>query len=168
MLPPVSARRACFVVCEDGAEYIERFRRFLGEAFTFVPAHDLDAALAALGTQGADAPDGLLLDLDFRRTPPERLVDERGRALAGASGPGQVDEGTRRRLSGAQGIHILRALRARGVALPAVLFADLADAEQAGFLERTLSPLVVASSSTGLREVAALLARLVGAPRPAT
>jgi hypothetical protein len=162
MLPPVSARRSCFVVCEDGAEYIERFRRFLGEDFTFVPAHDLDATLAALAA--GEAPAGLLLDLDFRRTPPARLVDERGRASAGTP----IDEGTRRRLAASQGIFILRALRSRGVSLPAVLFADLADAEQAGFLERTLAPLAVASSSTGLREVAALLARLVGAPRPAT
>jgi hypothetical protein len=152
MLPAVS-RRPSFVVCEDGAEYIERFRRFLGDDFAFVPAHDLGAALAAIETDVL-RPDGLLLDPDFRRTPPERLVDERGRALA------LPDEGTRRRVTESQGIFILRALRARGVGLPAVLFADLADAEQAGFLERTLAPLVVASSSTGLREIAALLADL--------
>jgi hypothetical protein len=140
-----------FIVCEDGAEYIERFRRFLGGSFTFVPAADLGGALEAID---GDSIDGVLLDLDFRRTPPERLVDESGRALT------HVDEGTRRRLIESQGIFILRALRARGVRLPAVLFADLADAEQAGFLERTLAPLVVASSRTGLGEVSALLGRL--------
>jgi hypothetical protein len=149
---PIVKPSARFVVCEDGAEYIERFRRFLGDGFAFVAAHDLEGALAAL--PGAS---GLLLDLDFRRTPAERLVDERGTARA------DPDEGTRRRLAESQGILILRALRARGVALPAVLFADLADAEQAGFLERTLSPLVVAPSSTGLREIGALLARLASA-----
>jgi hypothetical protein len=152
-----------FIVCEDGAEYIERFRRFLGAAFTFVPAHDLadavDAIEAGARADGPGAVDGLLFDLDFRRTRPERLVDEAGRALENA------DEGTRRRLTESQGIHILRALRARGVGLPAVLFADLADAEQAGFLERTLAPLVVASSRTGLREVGALLVRLSPVPR---
>jgi hypothetical protein len=151
-----------FVVCEDGAEYIERFRRFLGDAFAFVAARDLGDVLAAVEASargaGAAGVDGVLLDLDFRRTPPDRLVDERGRALAGANVP--LDEGARRRLTETQGIHILRALRARGVALPAVLFADLADAEQASFLERTLAPLVVAPSSAGLREVGALLARL--------
>jgi hypothetical protein len=156
MLPAVM-RRPTFVVCEDGAEYIERFRRFLGDAFSFVSAQDLGAAWAAVAPgDGRDAPDGLLLDLDFRRTPPERLVDERGDT---SDAP---DEGTRRRLTESQGIFILRALRARGVALPAVLFADLADAEQAGFLERTLAPLVVAPSSTGLREIAALLGKLPG------
>jgi hypothetical protein len=148
MLPAVSLGRPSFVVCEDGTEYIERFRRFLGDAFEFVPAHGLDDALAAVGEA-----DGLLLDLDFRRTPPERLVDERGDA------PLALDEGTRRRLAESQGIFILRALRGRRVALPAVLFADLDDAQQSGFLERTLAPLVVAPSSTGLREVAALLRR---------
>jgi len=164
MLPAVrqederrSARRSVrrFVVCEDGAEYIERFRRFLGDAFEFEPAHDLAEALAAAPTA-----DGVLLDLDFRRTPPERLVDETGRA------GGRGDEGTRRRLVESQGIFILRALRARGVALPAVLFADLADAAQAAFLEQTLAPLVIASSRTGLRELAALLERLGGVVTP--
>jgi hypothetical protein len=162
MLPAVSGRLPTFIVCEDGTEYVERFRRFLGAAFSFVSAADLGAALAAVeaaGAGGGAAVDGVLLDLDFRRTPPERLVDERGRPLAGA----HVDEGTRRRLVESQGIFILRALRARGVVLPAVLFADLADAEQARFLERTLAPLVVASSRTGLREIGALLGRLAGA-----
>jgi hypothetical protein len=162
MNPPAHIPR--FVVCEDGAEYIERFRRFLGDAFAFVAARDLGDTLAALETSApgaaAAAIEGVLLDLDFRRTPPHRLVDDRGRALAGAP----IDEGTRRRLTESQGIHILRALRARGVTLPAVLFADLADAEQARFLERTLAPLVVAPSSTGLREVGALLASLARRP----
>lgn len=143
MLPPVKPR---LVVCEDGAEYVDRFRRFLGDAFDFTPAGDFAAALAACA--GAD---GLLLDLDFRRTPAERLVDEGGAtALA-------RDAGTRHRLSQSQGILVLRALRARGVGLPAILFADLGDAQQASFLEQSLAPLVVASSSTGLREIAALV-----------
>lgn len=153
MLPLVSAKpkpaNPIFVVCEDGREYIERFQRFLGEGFTFVPAGDFEAALVAC--VGAA---GVLLDLDFRRTPPERLVDEAGRPLDGA------DEGTRRRLSDSQGIYVLRALRARGVTLPAILFADLADDQQARFLERTLSPLTVVASHVGLGEISALLARL--------
>jgi hypothetical protein len=158
MLPPVSTRRPRFVVCEDGVEYIERFRRFLGNAFTFLAANDLattEAVVAAVGDL-----DGLLLDLDFRRTPPGQLVDERGHA------PAALDEGTRRRLAESQGIFILRALRSRGVGLHAVLFADLDDAEQAGFLERTLAPLVVAPSRTGLREIATLLERLSTQPSP--
>jgi hypothetical protein len=147
MFPAVSGHRARFVVCEDGTEYIERFRRFLGDEFELVPAADYAAALEA-----AAGADGLLLDLDFRRTPPSRLVDERGAAPAP-----QMDDGTRRRLAESQGILILRALRARGVALPVVLFADLDDAQQARILERTLAPVVIASSRTGLRELAALL-----------
>jgi hypothetical protein len=144
MLPAVSRPR--YVVCEDGTEYVERFRRFLGDDFEFLPAADFASALEA-----AAGADGLLLDLDFRRTPADRLVDERGVA------PAPLDPGTRRRLSDSQGILILRALRARGVALPAVLFADLDDAQQARILERTLAPVVIASSRTGLRQIAALL-----------
>jgi hypothetical protein len=146
MLPPVTPRRPRFVVCEDGSEYIERFQRFLGDAFEFVPAGDFATALAA----SADT-DGLLLDLDFRRTPPERLVDEQGGA------PDARDDGTRRRVAETQGIFILRQLRARGVRLPAILFADIEDAEQWRFLERTLAPMTIAPSSAGLREIAGLL-----------
>ena len=144
--------RARFLVCEDGDEYLQRFRRFLGEAFEFLPAPDFAAAAAA-----APRADGILLDLDFRRTPPERLVDERGPA------PAPLDAGTRGRLAETQGILILRRLRAGGVALPAILFADL-DEAQSAFLARTLAPLTVAGSRLGITEIAALL-REIGARR---
>jgi len=143
----VTAARPRFVVCEDGTEYLDRFQRFLSDAFDFLAAGDFAAALAA----AADSASGLLLDLDFRRTPPARLVDE-----AGPVSPG-LDAGSSRRLAETQGILILRQLRARGVGLPALLFADLDDQEQARFLERTLAPLTVVSSRLGIVEVARLM-----------
>ena len=142
---PPPAARLRFVVCEDGAEYLERFRRFLGDTFDFLAAHDFSEARVA----AADA-DALLLDLDFRRTPPERLVDEQGPA------PAPLDAGTRTRLAETQGILILRRLRAAGIALPAILFADL-DAGQRDFLARTLAPLTIAGSRLGIAEIATLL-----------
>ena len=81
-------KKPTFIVCEDGTEYLDRFQRFLGDAFTLIPARDFAAARDA-----APGARGLLLDLDFRRTPPERLVDERGPA------PRPLDAGTRARLS---------------------------------------------------------------------
>ena len=147
-----STARLRFVVCEDGAEYLERFRRFLGDAFDFLAAHDFSEACAA----AADA-DALLLNLDFRRTPPDRLVDEQGPA------PAPLDAGTRARLAETQGILILRRLRAAGVALPAILFADLDDAGQRDFLTRTLAPLTVVGSRMGIGELATLL-RSFGPP----
>jgi len=146
MLPDLMEPRPRFVVCEDGTEYRERFQRFLGDAFVFSPAGDFETALAA-----AAGANGLLLDLDFRRTPPERLVDERGAA------PRELDAGSRRRLTETQGILILRQLRAHGVTLPALLFADIDDTEQARFLERTLAPLTIAPYRLGIVEVAALM-----------
>ena len=83
--------RLRFVVCEDGAEYLERFRRFLGDSFDFFPAHDFGEAHAAAA--GADA---LLLDLDFRRTPADRLVDEQGRR-PGRWTPARAADWSRRR-----------------------------------------------------------------------
>ena len=149
MLPGVRPR---FVLCEDGAEYRDRFRRFLGATFEFLPAADYAAARAA-----AAGAHGLLLDLDLRRTPPERLVGEGGPAA------GPLSDGERRRLSESQGILILRLLRAEGIALPALLFADFDDADQARFLESTLAPLTIVPSRTGLREIAALMHAAVGA-----
>jgi hypothetical protein len=140
--------RPCFVVCEDGREYLDRFTRFLGDDFAFVPAPDFEAARAA-----AAGADGLLLDLDFRRTPPGKLVDERGPVPAHVD----MDADRRRRLAETQGILILRQLRAAGVTLPAVLFADVDDGERARFLERTLAPLAIGSSHLGIREIEALL-----------
>ncbi len=143
------ARRR-FVVCEDGTEYIDRFRKFLGESFDFTPAGDFATARAALA--GAD---GLLLDLDFRRTPPACLIDEQGRSAAA------LDAGSRARLAETQGILILRRLRADRVAAPAILFADIDDEKQTKFLRQSLAPLTLASSRLGVREIAELLKSLV-------
>jgi len=131
------------VVCEDGSEYTDRFRRFLGAQFGFARAgHFAEALLLA---NGADA---LLLDLDFRRTSPALLVDE-----SGSPDPRAAPE--------VQGILILKALRSRRVAVPALLFADLDDASHARRLEAQLAPLRVVPSSEGLPRVAQLLRELV-------
>jgi hypothetical protein len=121
-----------WIVCEDGDEYLTRFRRFLGQEFEFVAAADLEAVLGF-----APGASGIVLDLDFRRADPARLVDE-----AGTAHP-QLAAGERRRLAELQGVLILRALRRRGVALPALLCADLDDAAQVQRLERELAPLSV-------------------------
>jgi hypothetical protein len=148
MLPPLT-----LLVCEDGSEYIDRFRRFLaglvGAGTRFVPARDYAEARAA-----APAADGLLLDLDFRRTPADQLVDEHGPA------PSAIDAARRGRLQETQGILILRRLRADGIGLPAILFADLDDEDQARYLESTLAPLIVAPGRLGLREIAGLIRKL--------
>jgi len=139
-----------FVVCEDGTEYLERFTRFLGEDFAFIPARNFASAQAA-----AAGADGLLLDLDFRRTPREQLVDERGPV------PADLADDRRRRLAETHGILILRQLRAAGVALPAILFADIDDDDRQDFLARTLAPLTIASSQLGIRDIGALLRRVL-------
>lgn len=147
----MSAQAPLFVVCEDGDEYSVRFTRLLGATFRFVRVGCFADALAACQ---AGEVRGLLFDLDFRRTPAAALVDE-----SGTTQPVRPD-GERRRLAAVQGILVLRALRNAGVALPAVLFADLDDAAQAAALERTLAPLAVLSSSVGLAELAARLRAL--------
>jgi len=125
-----------FLVCEDGGEYTERFRRFLGAQFEFVRARSFAEALSLLA--GCS---GLLLDLDFRRIDPALLVDERGAQAP----PGSAE---------VQGILILRALRSRGVTLPALLFADLDDTDRAARLEQELAPLAVVTSDEGLPQIA--------------
>src|SRR5260370_15659352 len=125
-----------FLVCEDGSEYTERFSRFLGAQFRFARAGSFAEALPL-----AARCRGILLDLDFRRTDPALLVDEKG-----APAPASSAE--------VQGILILRALRSRGVALPALLFADLDDAERAARLEQALAPLAGVSYADRLSSIA--------------
>lgn len=164
MLPPVEdedpAARPLWLVCEDGTEYLERFERFLPGKFRFRPARSAGALLlelAGLADAGA-AGVGVILDLDFRRTPRELLIDEEGRTDAALS------EERRRRLSESQGILILRLLRARGVTLPVLLFADLEDPGQAAYLEHTCAPLYIVPSNEGLRTTAARMEGLSQAP----
>jgi hypothetical protein len=141
-----------WIVCEDGDEYLTRFRRFLGHEFEFVPAGDLQDVLRAAG--GAA---GLLLDLDFRRADPARLVDEKGTPRA------RLAAGESRRLAEVQGVLILRALRGRGIALPALLCADLDDPAQARRLEEELKPLAVVPGSEGVARIGERL-RFRGTP----
>jgi hypothetical protein len=154
--PAPAAGLPTFVVCEDGAEYTQRFGRMLGGSFRFVRAGCYDEARALLEDAAAPVA-GLLLDLDFRRTPPAQLVDE-----AGVRRPDGRGEEERRRLSGMQGILVLRALRAAGARLPALLFADLDDAGQIRHLEASLAPLEVVASRVGLADIARRLAALAG------
>lgn len=150
-IDPASSRpRPRWLVCEDGTEYLERFRRFLDAHFEFVPARSAAALLAAL----SDGADGVILDLDFRRSPPADLVDEVGGPLAAG-----FDEATRRRLAGEQGIHILRLLRARGLDVPVLLFADLDDPGQVAWLTATFAPLAIVPGREGLAQTAERLRR---------
>jgi hypothetical protein len=140
-----------FLVCEDGHEYTERFERFLRREFRFLRAADWRTALAALL---AHTPAGLLVDLDFRRTPTTDLLGEQGPPERAPSPEEQA------RWSATQGILLLQYLRGRGVEVPALLFADLDDVEQTAYLERALAPLSVVDSREGLAQLATRLRRL--------
>jgi hypothetical protein len=143
--------RPLFLVCEDGDEYTQRFERFLHREFRFLRVTDgVQAGRAVRNVETA----GILLDLDFRRLPPESLLGE-----AGPPGVSPSPE-ERARWSTTQGILILQYLRSGGVTLPALLFADLDDPSQAAFLERTLAPLAVVGSREGLGQLAARLRRM--------
>jgi hypothetical protein len=137
-----------FVVCEDGSEYTDRFQRFLGAEFQFARASHFAEALAL-----APGASGILLDLDFRRTPLSLLVDETG-------APAQP------RAAEVQGILLLRALRSKGVALPALLFADLDDPARVARLEAELAPLQIVSSGEGLPHLAQRLREISARAAP--
>jgi hypothetical protein len=141
-----------FLVCEDGHEYTERFERFLHREFRFLRAADWRSAEAAL----TRAPAGLLVDLDFRRTPAADLLGDQGP-------PERVPSSEERSCwSATQGILLLQYLRSRGVEVPALLFADLDDHDQAAYLERMLAPLSIVDSREGLAQLATRLRRLAG------
>ena len=145
-----------FVICEDGTEYLDRFERFLGGEFRFLRTGSFAALVAALADARGEgsSPAGLILDLDFRRTPAGELVDDAGAPLVIASA------GEQQRVSAVQGLFILRALRAHAVTLPALLCTDIDDPGQLAHLETELSPLGVVPSSESLTRLAARLRKL--------
>src|SRR5207302_7709332 len=98
LFPRELRMKPIFLICEDGTEYQDRLERFLGSEFRFVRADSFSALVAALDAHGAAA--GLVLDLDFRRTPAEQLVDEAGASIA-------LHE--KARVAALQGLFILRA-----------------------------------------------------------
>jgi hypothetical protein len=155
MSPASGTARPLVLVCEDGEEYLDRFCRFFGDEFEFVRVQDL----ASARTGCAGQPIALLCDMDFRRLPSGRLVDEAGATATDRTG----DDA--RRLAEMQGALILRALRAAGVTTPALLFADIDDPARARTLEHTLQPVALVSSGEGLAAVAARLRSWAAAAR---
>jgi ActR/RegA family two-component response regulator len=112
------SRRALLVI-EDGHEYEEFARTFLGDRFSIAAAHSAREALACVA---AEMPDALLVDLRFERAPVGDLV-------------GDVDATARRRFAGdthrairhlkeQQGTLVLGELRAAGCDAPAVFVHD--------------------------------------------
>lgn len=136
--------KPALVVCEDGDEYTTRFARLLGQHIEFQRANNHAEAARLLGAGAL----GILLDLDFRRTPATDLVDETGTTRT------ELSDGERRRLAEIQGILVLRALRSVGVTAPALLFADLDEPSRGDYLMRTLAPLTILPSSESLPAIA--------------
>jgi hypothetical protein len=137
-----------FLVCEDGDEYTQRFERFLGREFRFRRVADGAEAESVLRSEVAAA---LLLDLDFSRSPADRLWGENGPLIHPPTGDERI------RCATSQGILILQHLRRLQLNTPALLFADLDDEGQVAYLESTLSPLKIVSSREGLAQIAGRL-----------
>ncbi len=141
-----------FIVCEDGREYLERFERFFGVDFAFVPAGDYATLLTRLEQNGRIS--GILLDLDFRRTAAAHLVDEHGQPLA------QVGVESLAMHLANQGLFILASLRERGIKTHVLLFADIDEPRQCDYLKRTYAPLDLVPSHVSMRELKVRLAEL--------
>jgi hypothetical protein len=148
------APKPLFLVCEDGTEYLERFERYLSDALAFDACPDFATLVARLTTERDVR--GILLDLDFRRTKPDALVDEYG-ATVSTQHPANIVQ-----CASHQGLCIVSALRRRGLREPVLLFADIDDAGQREFLTRQFAPLELVPSHVGLSE---LRSRLLGHTR---
>jgi CheY-like chemotaxis protein len=107
------------LVVEDGTEYAEFARLFLGDAFTIAHAQ---SAGEALELAAASPPDALLIDLRFDRTPVDALVGDleqtASRLFSGDTGRAL------RYLQDQQGTLVLAELRQAGFDAPAVFVHD--------------------------------------------
>jgi CheY-like chemotaxis protein len=103
------------LVIEDGTEYAEFARLFLGSDFAVTAAQSAAEALRLAHAEGFDV---FLIDLRFDRAPPEVLMgDVEGTALRLFAGDRQR---ALRHLQDQQGVLILAALREAGHDAPAV------------------------------------------------
>jgi hypothetical protein len=107
------------LVIEDGAEYVEFARVFLGDDFAVASARSAADASARLATDGADL---LLIDLRFERAPAEALVGDLAATAARLFDGDEVR--ALRYLQDQQGTLILEALRRAGHRQPALFVHD--------------------------------------------
>jgi len=145
------------LVVEDGHEYIDNLRQFLGAHFDFVRAGDGPEALALISSGGTSA---IFLDMKFDRS--ERLLGDREALVQRFAG-----DTTRARsfLENNQGTYIMAALREAGCTLPAVFSYDF-DSEPRRFqnLLRRYGPLLYLNDAAGPADIRAALEQAVGSP----
>lgn len=147
--------RPRILVVEDGTEYVENLRRFLGEDFLFERAGDGPEALERLSTERWDA---IFLDMRFDRA--TRLVGDLGALVDRFVGD---EERARRFLEDNQGAYVLAALREAGHTQPALFSYDF-DGEPRRYrnLEGRYGPLAYLADTAGPAQIReALLGLLV-------
>jgi len=106
------------LIVEDGTEYIERARRWMGEGFSFQRAGCGGEACRLLDE---DSYDVVWLDMDFRRTNPDLLLGEPESPRRGDSSAEEAH------LAEHQGLYILSALRSAGHTLPVIFSHDFSE-----------------------------------------
>jgi len=139
-----------WVICEDGAEYSDRFARFVPD-FRYTRT---TCARELFETLARGDVTGILLDLDFRRTVGPDLIDEQGETSVNRT-PAEAS-----RLAREQGILMLRQLRLRGFTTTVLLFADLDAPPRVHFLESQFAPLHVVASSDAIGDLALRMAAI--------
>ncbi len=110
------------LIVEDGTEYIDRARRWMGEGFEFTRAGSGPAALEALGDCSYPL---VWMDMDFRRCPENQLLGWERADLDRFSGD---RDRMRQHLWEHQGVYILEAIRAADWNGPVVFSHDFSDA----------------------------------------
>ena len=141
------------LIVEDGYEYIENLRRFMGDGFTLERAGDGATAIERVASEDWDV---ILLDMCFDRA--EQLLGKSPDLVARL---GDDPLRIRSHLEQHQGTYILAALRAAGCVLPAVFSYDF-DAEPRRFsnLERRYGPLSYLNDVAGPQEFREALGRV--------
>jgi hypothetical protein len=142
--------RRVVLVVEDGTEYVDAFGQLAGEGAHVELLHAPDAA-AARGLVAGRRIDAVFLDVVFDRTPPERLVGDRGRGIE--------------HLARNQGFYVLAELAPllpKGT--PVLLAHDFSNqAARLAALKRSVPGLEGVAESSGVSKV---LERLLGGAAP--
>ena len=111
---------ARILIVEDGTEYLDFFRLFLGGEADYQQAQSCEDALEILGDEVVDV---VVLDMRFDRTPEEDLVGG-VEETAGAYFGGDLDR-AQRYVQDNQGAMILARMREAGHNQPALFVTDM-------------------------------------------
>ena len=139
------------LIIEDGFEYLELMRRFLGDRYNFTRVEHFRSAVQRLEAFEVDL---IYLDLNFERLDTEHLVGDWEALQTRFNGDSMKSQ---RFVARNQGLYILDALRREGHSVPVLISHDFSrEKGRWSRIEARHKPIAYVSDNAGPNEIAAM------------